>query len=216
MRQDKATFIRSLSQGRAGRLPLVGGRLCLNFVNTSSGRGTPTHKNHLVSYGDLLAWSHHAGALDHKTTVALASLAQRQPASAQRVLSRAVKLREALFAVMTGLAQGRRPSPATLKELNAVLAPSLRASRLALDGDGFSWAWRPDSPSLDLPLWIVGRSAAELLTGDPLDRLKSCASGADCGWVFLDTSRNGLRRWCEMEVCGSRAKMRRYRHRHRL
>jgi|SRR5262245_35308698 len=215
MRQDKAAFIRSLSQGRAGRLPLVGGRLCLNFVNTSSGRGTPTHKNHLVSYGDLLAWSYHAGALDHRTTVALAGQAQKQPVAAQRILSKALKLRETLFVIMTGLAQRRLPSPAALKQLNEVLAPSLRASRLGLDGDGFSWIWRPDSPSLDLPLWIVGRSAAELLTGDPLERLKSCA-GIACGWVFLDTSRNGRRRWCEMEVCGSRAKMQRYRHRHRI
>jgi predicted RNA-binding Zn ribbon-like protein len=117
---------------------------------------------------------------------------------------------------MTGLAQQHPPSPAALKQLNEVLALFLRASRLARNGDGFSWAWRPGSPSLDLPLWIVGRSAAELLTGDPLDRLRSCAGGADCGWVFLDTSRNGRRRWCEMEVCGSRAKMRRYRDRHGL
>jgi predicted RNA-binding Zn ribbon-like protein len=215
MRQDRAAFIRSLSPGRAGRLPLVGGRLCLNFVNTSSGRGTPTHKNHLVSYGDLLAWSHHAGALDRKAAVALAGLARRQPAAAQRVVSKAVRLRETLFAIMTGLAQKRPLSPVAIDELNETLAPSLRASRLAPNADGFSWAWHVDPPSLDLPLWIVGRSAAELLTGDPLDRLKSCA-GIACGWVFLDTSRNGRRRWCEMEVCGSRAKMRRYRQRHGL
>lgn len=214
MRQDKAALIRALSPGRAGRLPLVGGRLCLNFVNTASGRGTPSHKNHLVHYGDLLAWSHHAGALDHETSLALAGLAERRPAAAQRALSKAVKLRETLFAVMTGLAQRRPPSPAALKELNDVLAPSYRAARLVLERGHFSLAWRAESPSLDLPLWIVARSATQLLTADPLDRLKSCA-GIACGWVFLDTSRNGRRRWCEMEVCGSRAKMRRYRHRHR-
>jgi predicted RNA-binding Zn ribbon-like protein len=215
MRQDRATFIRSLSQGRAGRLPLVGGRLCLNFVNTSSGRGTPTHKNHLVSYGDLLAWSHHAGALDRRTTAALARLAQRRPAAAQRVVSKAVRLREILFAIATELARKRPLPPTALEELNEALAPSLRASRLARNAGGFSWTWRPDPPSLDLPLWIIARSAAELLTDDRLDRLKSCA-GIACGWVFLDTSRNGRRRWCEMEVCGSRAKMRRYRRRHGL
>ncbi|HEV8389568.1 MAG TPA: ABATE domain-containing protein [Dongiaceae bacterium] len=213
VKQDGAKSIRSLSKGRAGRLPLVGGRLCLNFVNTSSGRGTPARKEHLTSYHDLLAWSHHAGALDATVTLALAALAGRQAQAARRTLSKAIKLRESLFAIVTGLARRQPPAPAALEELNGFLAASYRAACLAQDGHGFRWIWRLDTLRLDLPVWIIARSASEVLTGEPLERLKSCA-GLDCGWVFLDATRNGRRRWCEMEVCGSRAKMRRYRHRH--
>lgn len=205
--------IASLSRGRAGRLPLVGGRLCLDFVNTSSGRGTPTHQDHLGAYNDLLAWSHHAGAMAAKTTLALAGLAGRKPVAARHALAKSVKLREALLAILTALARGLPPPAAALAGLNESLAKSHQAARLEPKGGGFSWAWPTRPPQLELPLWMIARSAAEMLTDGPLDRLKTCA-GEACGWVFLDTTRNGRRRWCEMEVCGSRAKMRRFRHRH--
>jgi len=56
-------------------------------------------------------------------------------------------------------------------------------------------------------LWPIMRSAAELLTNGPLDRLKQCAG---CSWLYLDASRNRTRRWCEMRVSGNRAKARRH------
>ncbi len=205
--------IAALSQGRAGRLPLVGGRLCLNFVNTSSGRGTPTHQDHLRAYNDLLAWAHHADALDKATTLALAELAGRKPAAARRVLARATKLREALFAIVTALARKTPPAAADLLVLNTCLAAANRSARLERNRRGFAWTWAAGAPQLDLPLWLIARSAADVLTAGPLERLKSC-NGEACGWVFLDQTRNGRRRWCEMEVCGSRAKMRRFRARH--
>jgi predicted RNA-binding Zn ribbon-like protein len=208
-----ASSIASLSQGRAGRLPLVGGRLCLNFVNTSSGRGTDSHKDHLVAYNDLLAWTHHAEALDKATTLALADLAGRKPAAARRVLARAIKLRETLFAIVTALARKAPPATADLAILNTYLVAANRSARLERSKRGFTWVWSSGPPQLELPLWLIARSAAEVLTAGPLERLKSC-NGDSCGWVFLDQTRNGRRRWCEMEVCGSRAKMRRFRARH--
>jgi predicted RNA-binding Zn ribbon-like protein len=81
-------------------------------------------------------------------------------------------------------------------------------------GEGFTWSWRDDEPQPMRILWSIARSAAELLTGPDLHRVKFCP-GEGCGWLFLDKTRNGKRRWCEMEVCGSRAKMRRYHQRRR-
>lgn len=208
-----ARSVASLSSGRAGRLPLVGGRLCLDFVNTSSGRGTPTHQDHLRAYNDLLAWAHHAGALDRKTTLALADLAARRRNAARRVLTEATTLREALFAILTALARRAPPPAEAMAAFNRFLATAHQSARLERRGGQFAWTWPGQPPRLDLPLWLVARSAAELLTSDPLNRLKSCG-GEACGWVFLDQTRNGRRRWCEMEVCGSRAKMRRFRARH--
>lgn len=213
MPRSNATSIASLSRGRAGRLPLVGGRLCLNFVNTSSGRGTPTHKDHLIAYNDLLAWAYHADALDKAAALALADLAGRRPVAARRVLAKAIKLRETLFATVTALARKAQPAIADLAVLNNYLAAANRSARLERSKRGFAWVWSLQPPQLELPLWLIARSAAEILTAGPLDRLKSC-NGDACGWVFLDQTRNGRRRWCEMEVCGSRAKMRRFRARH--
>ena len=213
MARSNASSIASLSQGRAGKLPLVGGRLCLNFVNTSSGRGTSTQQDHLRAYNDLLAWAHHADALDKATTLALADRAFAQPPPRRRVLAKAVKLRETLFGIMTALAQKVQPAAADLAILNDHLAAANRSARLERSKRGFSWVWSSNVPQLDLPLWLIGRSAAEVLTAGPLERLKTC-NGEACGWVFLDQTRNGRRRWCEMEICGSRAKMRRFRARH--
>ena len=57
-------------------------------------------------------------------------------------------------------------------------------------------------------------SAGDLLAGSRLDRVRRCAN-PECGWLFLDDSRAGKRRWCSMSSCGNRAKARRHYHRSR-
>ncbi|WP_329243132.1 CGNR zinc finger domain-containing protein [Streptomyces canus] len=58
------------------------------------------------------------------------------------------------------------------------------------------------------PAWLAARNYLELLTTAP-DRIRSCAHDA-CVLHFLDTSRNGTRRWCSMATCGNRAKASRH------
>src|SRR5207247_343918 len=53
----------------------------------------------------------------------------------------------------------------------------------------------------------AARRHLKRLTSAELGRLKKCPS-ANCGWIFLDTTRNRTRRWCDMKVCGNRAKAR--------
>ena len=77
------------------------------------------------------------------------------------------------------------------------------------EGGGFAWRWKRDD-GLDRILWPVAWSAAELLTEGPLARVREYPGDDNCGWLFLDTSRNGSRRWCDMSTCGNRAKARRY------
>lgn len=208
-----ARLIARLTRGRAGRLPLVAGPLCLNFTNTASGRGSDTHQDHLKTYNDLLAWSLHAGALPADTVETLARLAERSPAAGRSVLQRAVALRECLHVIGTAIAAGEEPPAAAVSALEATMAQSARAGRLTWTGRQFTWGLDLKTPRLELPLWPVIRSAGEVLVTAPLGRLKTCA-GVHCGWLFLDETRNGKRRWCEMQVCGSRAKMRRFRARH--
>jgi len=73
----------------------------------------------------------------------------------------------------------------------------------------FVWSRADATDSLTAPLRPVVRSAAELLTSDLVDRVREC-HGDDCTWLFLDQSRNRSRRWCSMESCGNRAKVRRH------
>ena len=81
---------------------------------------------------------------------------------------------------------------------------------MAPAGGGYDWSWAGRPDDLARPLWPVARSAVELLTLGDLARVRECPGAGDCGWLFYDTSRNGSRRWCSMEGCGSRVKMRRH------
>jgi predicted RNA-binding Zn ribbon-like protein len=68
--------------------------------------------------------------------------------------------------------------------------------------------WAGFGESIHSVQWAVAWAAAELLASNELSQVRLCA-GTDCGWLYVDRSRNGLRRWCEMEVCGTAAKNRR-------
>jgi predicted RNA-binding Zn ribbon-like protein len=194
---------------RAAALPLIGGRLCLDFANTANGRGTANHTENLTDFAALLAWSRHAGALDAAHAEALARESQRHERAAEGVRKRAIVLREAIHRGFTALAHHRKPDPGDLAVLNETLAGALGHALIAPGKTGFEWVWDESRPALDRMLWPIVRSAAELLTAAELPRVKQCG-GWDCGWLFLDLSKNNSRRWCEMEVCGSRAKARAY------
>lgn len=198
---------------RADSLTLVGGVLCLNFTNTTSGRGSTQQLEHLYGYDNLLAWARHVGAVDDETAKALAAYPPNGRA-ARRALARAIHLRDSLHAIFTAMRTEAPAPPAALAELNQCLAEATAAAAIEQTADGFVWRWPARATPPERLLWPVARSAAELLTTADPARLKACP-GPHCGWMFLDKTRNASRRWCEMEVCGSRAKMRRYHQRQR-
>jgi predicted RNA-binding Zn ribbon-like protein len=91
----------------------------------------------------------------------------------------------------------------------------LANSKLAPQGQRLTWIDGGRAGLLDDALWAVARSAADLLISETtLAHLRECAAET-CGWLFLDRSKNGSRRWCDMKVCGNRAKVRRFRRRAR-
>jgi len=196
----------------AGNLALLGGELCLDFANTIEPRGVAQPQEFLATYSDLVAWSRHVAVLTDKQAECLLRQAAAHRAKAEAVHRRAIALREALYRVFLSIIKGRPAEARDLEQLNAALPPALARLRIVSLREGFAWDWRDGDGDLDRMLWPIVRSAAELLTAGPLDRLKQCAG---CGWLFLDGSRNQTRRWCDMRVCGNRAKARRYYERQR-
>jgi len=192
---------------------LTGGCLCLDLANTVSWRRSGHPIERLARYADLLAWGRQACALTEREARGVALEAKRRPAEAERVLARVITVREAIYGIFAGLAHGRAPAAADLAVLNARLEESLTHLTVKEQKEGFAWAWSPPD-ALDRMAWPAVRSAAELLTSDDLRDLRTCGA-ANCGWVFLDTTKNRSRRWCDMRVCGNRAKVRRYYARHR-
>lgn len=189
---------------------LTGGALCLDLANTVDERASGRPVELLERYQDLVDWAAQAGVSNRSEAAALSSEASRRPAAAAAALRRARRLREAIFSVCRAAA-GRRPIPkAALATLNRAIAGSYANRRIVRRGRGFALTWREgEHPVLDRVLWAAAAAAAELLTSADLARVKVCP-GSGCAWLFLDRSRNLTRRWCDMSVCGNRAKARRH------
>ncbi|MBI1881537.1 MAG: ABATE domain-containing protein [Chloroflexi bacterium] len=194
---------------------LSGGRDCLNFANTVGGRRPDRPREYLHTYSDLVAWSRHAGILTDTAARRLVDEAERRPAEATQVLARALGLREAIYRIFSAIAAGGAPIVADLAILNDALPEALARLQVTPAEDGFTWNWRADEAALDSMLWPVVCSAGELLTSTELARVREC-DGETCSWLFLDTSKNRSRRWCDMRDCGNRAKARRHYSRKRL
>jgi predicted RNA-binding Zn ribbon-like protein len=209
----------SLLDGRpAGAVNLVGGSLCLDFVNSVGARGISTsgevtiRDEKLRDHLDLLAWARHAGALTDNESKRLEREYLGGVNEVTAIFRRAIHLRESLYRIFTAIALKKSAEPSHLRVLNEELRLARAAEHLVARTDNFAWQWNARDPSLDRVVWSVTQSAADLLTQGDLTRVRQC-EGDDCGWIFEDTSRNRSRRWCEMRDCGNIAKVRRFRRR---
>jgi len=192
-------------------LDLVGGVSCLDLANTINSRVAPAH-DYLSSYGDLLDWCQRIGTVHDNERKALERRARRSPRKARDALRRAVAQRESTYRVFSDLTRGARPPESDLQSVLRTYAQSIRKARLDGTPAGLRPSWDVDSELLG-PLRAVAYAAGQLLTSPELERVKECPG---CRWLFLDATRNGSRRWCDMATCGSRDKMRRYYRRRRL
>ena len=190
----------------------IGGSVALDFANTLGGmHSAPTHE-HLIEYADLVAFGRSAGTISPSQGRRLVDEAARQPARATAILRRAISLREAIWRVFDAFAKSARADAADLATIQEEELAAIRHARFEQSGSDVAYQWS-DELTLDRPLWDIARAAAELLRskGD-LARVRECGS-ATCEWLFIDKSRNHSRRWCDMNDCGNRAKVRRFRQR---
>lgn len=190
-------------------LRLLGGWLCLDFVNSIENRAGHAPEDFLTSYPDLARWAQHAGLISDDTAARLLQLAATDEARAQAALDQTLELRATVHRIFLAVATGRLPEPADLEHLQRAFTAAMSRATLVPAADRFAWGWQSGSPHLEQPLWPVVRSAIELLTDGDLQRIKVCENPYGCGWLFYDSSKNGSRRWCSMEGCGSQVKMRR-------
>jgi predicted RNA-binding Zn ribbon-like protein len=189
--------------------------MCLDFVNTVIGRLGEVKRDFLGSYGELSAWAVGGGIVSASAGRRLRALVRRHPRQAKGAFERAVETRETLYRAFQAVARGVAVERRDLVALDASLAHLSEHRELVRAGPRFRWEWKTRPLELDAVLWPVLDSAAELLTADRLSRVKECYGPDGCGWLFLDLSKNGSRRWCDMRICGNAAKARRFYRRHR-
>jgi predicted RNA-binding Zn ribbon-like protein len=192
-------------------LRLKTGWLCLDFANTVDFHNAPDPGERLNGYADFVAWAQQVGLVSDGGASHLNRAAGHNRLEAQDVLGRAVALREAIFHLLEAHIHGRTPEPRDLSVLNTELAQALEQASLRPTGGGYRLGWERLAENLAGPLWAVAHSAAALLTmPELLGRVGQCADDRGCGWLFLDTTKNRSRRWCDMRDCGNRAKARRH------
>lgn len=197
---DSKHFLR-----RPSTLSLVAGKLALDFTNTESGRGGDEHHDHLHTAGDLVAWAIHAKIIGQKDATLARRMIKNQTKLARHLIARGRFLRETIYQINANVVAGKLPDKKLLHGLTAAHAEMLATATLAPHENHYEWVWRPKAELAAAILGPITVSALELLFDADLSRIKQC-HGNHCGWLFYDSTKNRSRQWCDMSVCGNRAK----------
>jgi predicted RNA-binding Zn ribbon-like protein len=206
-------------------MDLTAGDTCLDFVNTGS-RLQERHAglegealqaagpfgDRLTSYADLVTFAERTELLDEGTARGLRARAAAEPLAAAAVLEEARRLRESLYRTFVAAGEGEAASATDLALVQEKAAGAAARQQLVPVDGRYELAW-PASTELERVLWPLATSALLLLLSEEGGRVKECAA-QECNWLFLDSSKNHSRRWCDMKACGNRAKARHYYHRH--
>ncbi|MFB9553537.1 CGNR zinc finger domain-containing protein [Streptomyces roseoviridis] len=174
------------------------GALCLELLLTGGPGPVAARYEVLDRVEGLLGWVRDCrlapDGLDRELAVTPAELAAVR------------ETRDALWRLGLARAGGGALPPGDLRIVNEAATLPPLVARIAPDG---TRAWAPGATGTGL-LGTVARDAVKLFTGPYADRIRVC--GADnCALLFADTSRPGRRRWCSMERCGNRHKVRAHR-----
>lgn len=192
-------------------LELVGGHPAVDFVNTVSAWNVPVPVDYLKNYDDFLRWNRQRDVLWDN---AVAHFEQAPEKEKKAAFTEVLRLRDSLHAVFAARAAGDPLPQDALDHLNELIRRTVAWRRIAADEAAkcrtICCVWDfADAPAV-AALGPVAWQAADLLENGRLDRVKVCP-GENCGWLFMDTSKNRSRQWCSMKTCGNVAKVKRFR-----
>jgi predicted RNA-binding Zn ribbon-like protein len=192
---------------------LCGGHAALDLVNSLDNRFRADGPNEmLASYGDVLRFLEESGLLSRQRARALSRAVA--PGAAEPALRSVRELREAAAAVFYAGLDRKPPAAQDVRVLEKYFLDAGRHRELrwetgASRRPGLAWQWGRFETEPEVPLWILSEAVAELLLSDKGAYVRACNVDT-CRWLFLDTSKNHTRRWCNMRVCGNRMKARRF------
>ena len=199
---------------------LIGGKLCVDFVNTVGGRILQNENSildykiitdKLESFSDLADWAKAVGILSEASAKKVNLFAVQNDQAAKKLLVRTLQLRESLYKIFVNIIEGNIPPGQDLELLNDECYAAREKQKLFYHSNKFNWTFETIAAGdPEIIIMSVSLSASEFLVNENLSRLKQCG-GENCGWLFLDTSKNGSRQWCDMKDCGNAAKVRRFR-----
>ena len=203
------THTNQIKRRRPPKFELLGGPVCLEFVNTLDDRFSSEPKELLNDYVDLARFGEDTGILSDLQVDRLMAWSMQRPEEAKRALASAIQLREAISEIFYAMARKKPVPAAALIILNQHMQEAAQHLSLIPGKEHFGWKFETPHHDLFTPLWPIARDAAELLASDRVEFVRACASKT-CEWLFLDESKNHRRRWCDMTKCGNRAKVKRF------
>jgi predicted RNA-binding Zn ribbon-like protein len=195
------------------QMRLDGGVFCLDFVNTIPDRFDGSNRDLLIGFEELAYFAKRAGIIDTKTLSQVAQIALSNPKKSQSFFKEAVELRGLIYRIFKSICDQKFVAPDDLSEFNNLLPKYLSLLYLESKRGILSERWNTNDGNYYSITAPIVKSAYELLLSNKLIRVKECSN---CGWLFLDTSKNGKRRWCSMQACGSNVKALEYYHRKKL
>jgi predicted RNA-binding Zn ribbon-like protein len=188
------------------RLPLLGGRLSIDFVNA-------TPPNAELSWERLIHFLDSTNIVSAERGAQLLNLPQSDPQAAEALLLKARRLSFTTRKVFTAMLRKQRVAGEWIEPVNEILRITEGHDELV----GQEGIWKIEfvarEGGLDWLLAAVARSAAEIIAEGARARLRLCAN-PHCGLFFYDNSRTRRRRWCSMAVCGNRSKVAAFAHKH--
>jgi predicted RNA-binding Zn ribbon-like protein len=191
---------------------LSGGHPALDLVNTLDWRFRESGpEEFLENYADVIRFTTQCGLVSAVDARKL--LRNSLDNKSTRVLAAVRDLREASAEVFYAALDRKSPSASAVERLQACFTTARQQQELRWNGEKLSWTL-PATASPDLPLWLLGLSTSALMTSDQMHLIRECGN-AECRWLFVDTSKNHTRRWCNMKICGNRMKARRFKAQHR-
>ena len=188
---------------------LVAGHVALDLVNTLDDRFGPAGSQELLAtYDDLLRFLVESELLGDRQARKLKRLEASSSERAQ-ILEEVKTLREALAVVAYAQLNRKEIPEPGLETLEVFFKQAADQRRLTCEEGNLTWGWKGLSRQIAAPLWLLAQAAADLLVSEQALHLRACSSDT-CRWLFLDTSKNHTRRWCDMKVCGNRMKARKF------
>jgi predicted RNA-binding Zn ribbon-like protein len=187
-------------------LPLLGGRLAIDFANSTT--LSDTH-----NWEDFIRFLEASHVVSPERSAHLLILPQSDPQAADTLLSRAARLREAVREIFGAVVRKEKVAREWVEPVNEILRITEGHDELVWDNGQWRLEFIAREGGLEWLLAAIARSAAEILVEGPAARLRLCANPA-CGLFFSDMSRTRRRRWCSMALCGNRHKVAAFARRH--
>lgn len=193
-----------------GARMLLGGRLAVDFANAPSYPGMAARE---PSWEELVVFLEVSRVVSRERGANLLALPESDPQAAEKILSRAIRLREGLRKAFEAMVRKERILAEWIAPINEILRITEGHDELTQDGAGWKLGFMAREGGVEWLFAAVARSAAEIIVEGSHSRLRVCANPS-CSLYFFDASRTHRRRWCSMSICGNRHKVSSFAKRH--